>query len=296
MPAKERPRRDTFLTVGINGFQEIAPNVHLGQAVIPGDHWEQIVGHKLNTMDEHLRGISLEHMTHGDATDGVAGINFHLVDGDGVLSDMTDQRSHIWADGQGGSHHITHSVGASPGQSSSMHTLEFNTKSADPKLQEKLQKVGLNTSQAIEAMHNGVHLVEGTDENGKSINYVEVPPSAAVHKLIQAASKNPFADESYRSDDTIRMTKKDYDQAAKDLGSAIDATRIGENPFSGAEKMQVSAIYHGETPPSGTTFAHLKVTTEGEPVKPVPEEVKEKIEIDNKPAGMTVTKVTPYSA
>ena len=71
-------------------------------------------------------------------------------------------------------------------------------------------------------------------------------------------------------------------------------TRIGENLFSG-EKMQVSAIYHGETLPSGTT-AYLKVTTEGEPVKPVSEEVKEKIEIDNKPAGMTVTKVTPYSA
>ena len=74
-------------------------------------------------------------------------------------------------------HHITHSVGASPGQSSSMHT-EFNTKSADPKLQEKPRRLVHDPGNRGHARRR--HLVEGTDENGKSTNYVEVPLSAAV--------------------------------------------------------------------------------------------------------------------
>ena len=297
MPAKDRPRRDTYLTVGIGGYQQIAPNVHLATATIPGEHWKQIVGHDLSKMDHHLEAISLEHATHGEQYDGVHGFDFHAVTKDGSLVDISpDQRVYIHANNESGAHHMTHTTGAAPGQSGSMHALTFSPKPDDPAMKEKLSLVGLNTPQAIKDMHDGVTMLCGTDEKGNSMTSLTVPPNSSVHKLIRVAKENPFpSNPEYRSDTAIQMKKEHYDRAVTDLTKAIEATRIDEDPFAAAENLQVASIYHGPETPHGTTHAHLKITTVGKPERPsqikIDGDPQKVAKVENAPTGMKVESV-----
>lgn len=301
MPAKERPRRDTYLTVGINGYQQIAPNVHLATATIPGEHWKQIVGHDLSKMDHHLEAITLEHATHGEQYDGVHGFDFHAVTADGSLVDISpNQRVFIHANNESGAHHMTHTTGAAPGQSGSMHALTFTPYSDDtsaPATKAKLSAVDLNTPQAIKMMHHGVAMLVGTDEKGKPMTSFTVPPHSPVHKLIQVAKENPFpSNPEYRSDTAIQMKKEHYDRAVTDLTKAIEATRIDEDPFAAAEHLQVASIYHGPETPTGTTHAHFRISTVGEPERSnlinVDGEQQKVAEVEHAPTGMKVESVT----
>ena len=123
-----------------------------------------------------------------------------------------------------------------------------------------------------------------------------VPKESPVHKLIQVAKSNPFpSNPEYRSDETIQMKQEHYDRAVSDLTKAIEATRIDEDPFAAAEHLQVASIYHGPETPTGTTHAHLKISTVGEPERPsqikVDGDPQQVAEVANAPTGMKVESV-----